>query len=117
MIRHQNLLSEIDQFHNEKLPPRSDDPLILLSVLNKKPIKISYGFCGMCDSTMHDEWMFELDKGRYDLYHLVNHFKLLRISEYNILRKYLEEELLKNVELEKSKSISYKIASFIKKLI
>ena len=117
MIKYQNLLSEIDEFRNEKLPPRSHDPLILLSMLGKKPIKISYGFCGMCDSTMHDQWTFELDNGRYDLYHIVNHFKLLRISEYNILIEYLEDDLLKNVELEKSKSISHKIANFIKKLV
>ncbi len=117
MIRYQNLLSEIERFRNEELPPRSEDPLILLSLLDKKPIKIGYGFCGMCDSIMRDEWTFELDNGRYDLYHLVNHFKLLRISEYDILIKYLEEDLLKSVELKKSQSISHKIANFIKKLV
>ena len=115
MIRYQNLLSEIDQFRNEELPPRSNDPLVLMSMLDKKPIKIRYGFCGMCDSTMQNQWTFELDNDHYDLYHLINHFKLLRRSEYNILIKYLEEDLLKNIELEKSKSIVQKIANFIKK--
>jgi len=120
MIKYQNLLSELDEFRNEKLPPRSLDPLVLLSILDKKPIKITYGFCGMCDSTMRDQWTFEWNDGcNYDLYHLVNYCKLLRISEYNILKEYLEEEYLKNLELAKlakSASLSHKILNFLRKL-
>lgn len=41
----------------ELLPPRSKDFREILKVAGVSPVKISYGFCGACDSDIHDEWV------------------------------------------------------------
>jgi len=83
------LLFSIDDFLNTDLPPRTQDPKIIGSILNAKPIKIKMGFCGMCDSNINNEWILNTDRPFYELRHLSDS-RILRKSEVEILIRSLE---------------------------
>lgn len=72
------------------LPPRTKDPKELLKLLGKRPIKVSAGFCAMCDSRVSDEWC--IDERGNELFHMTDlgYGGLLRPSEYKLLVEALD---------------------------
>lgn len=77
------------------LPPRTQDVKLIASIFKSRPIKISSGFCGMCDSNITDEWVLSNDRPSYELRHLVDVGRL-RKSELEIIIRNLEEGTLDN---------------------
>lgn len=77
------------------LPPRTHDVNLIASVFKSRPIKISYGFCGMCDSNITNKWVLDNNRPLYELRHLVDIGKL-RESELEIIIRNLEDKTLDN---------------------
>ncbi len=115
MIKNKNLLLEIEDFINENLPPRTNDAKIIADTLLSKPIKLRYGFCGMCDSNIRNEWVINNDLPHFELRHLA-HIEVLRISEIKILIDALEKNELNNFFKKNIKNnFLEKISNFLKK--
>jgi len=75
----------------EMLPPRSNDPSRILGFLKERPAKVKYGFCSMCDSTVHDTWCIGSTRTPCELRHLAHLDPgILRPSELTILLAALE---------------------------
>ncbi|MCE3230224.1 MAG: hypothetical protein K0R52_152 [Alphaproteobacteria bacterium] len=84
-----------------ELPPRTLDPKVIARVLSKKPVKIEYGFCGMCDSNLSNEWVLDKERPQCELFHLSD-CGALRISEVEILINALERGELDDLWIENS---------------
>lgn len=88
------IFQSLPEFQDQSLPSRTRDPFVIASFLSEKPAKVSYGFCGMCDSTLSNEWVFSTNR-QYELRHLVDR-KILRTSELDLLINALETKKLDN---------------------
>lgn len=70
----------------DSLPPRTDDPKELLQLFNKPPVKVEYGFCGMCDSRVVNEWCCPDLGTDYEIRHLADReIGVIRPSELPII--------------------------------
>ncbi|MEI8295083.1 MAG: hypothetical protein WCG04_00990 [Alphaproteobacteria bacterium] len=80
---------ESEDKSTQELPPRTLNPKVIARVLYKKPVKVEYGFCGMCDSSLRNEWVLGKKRPQCELRHLAD-VGTLRISEVDILINALE---------------------------